>query len=331
MGSTIPGFLHKLPSKHQLFSFSRDFRVMNSKANTASKGVAVKSSNLIFKRLHQRTRVRCEVMQQLTTKIAEFEPVEKKLKKRNSIENRFHMDALSPGIGTWFSAPIGIASQICRSLATKAAPLIIFPSGKDNMSISSNISTAICSKFPSTYSTGNGTGEVAPQRSLKLLRGNIIKLISRELSKTGSRLNGEVDIRALEHRKNFIFKLPPRDGGSFMRKPPQKAKNRRRRNVNRIRRNKILVLGMNVSPRGIMDLNIFSMKNDKVFNHVFVKEKSRVSKGNSSIERQVNIPSDTRAIGRLRDGLTVDEKLGRDALEKKGSLRNRDITKAKGF
>ena len=270
-------------------------------------------------------------MQQFALKSVELESIAEMLKKRNSIENGLHMDALGPGIGAGFGAPIGIASKISRPFAPKATPLIISPIGENNMLISSNIRTAISSKLPSSNSTGNGTREITSKRSLKEIKGNIIKAISRKLSKTGSRLNGKVDSRALEHREDFIFKLPPGNSSSFIRKPAQKAECRGRRNINRIRRNEILILGMCISTSGIMDLNIFSMENNKVFNHVIMKQKSGVSKSNSGIKRQINIPSDTRTFSDLRDGLTMDKELGRDTFEKKGSLRNRDIAKAESF
>ena len=62
-----------------------------------------------------------------------------------------------------------------------------------------------------------------------------------------------------------------------------------------------------------------------------MEQESRVSKGNSGIKRQINIPSNTRTFGNLRDGLTVNKELGRDAFEKKGSLGDRDIAKAESF
>ena len=174
-------------------------------------------------------------------------------------------------------------------------------------------------------------GKATSESTVKVIKWDLVKEVNRELSKSSTRLNSGSNGARLEQGENFIFIFPPRHSRCFGSKPAEEKKAGEGRDASWLRGNKVIILGVDISPSSIIVLHEFFLQDKKIFDHVIFEAQCRVGESNSGVQREIRTPSYRLCFSKIINGLTLKKKLNRKPLKKVDSLGEGDIAKFKGL
>ncbi len=135
-----------------------------------------------------------------------------------------------------------------------------------------------------------------------------------------------------KEREDLMLELPPRERRGLRRESAKEEKGRHLADGNFIRRDKRLVVSMDISTRGRMGLDVLILESGKILNHLRKEVNGGMSKMNNFIAREVSIPPEWLLLrGAINREFAPAKEFDGERFEKIDSLRKGDIAKLRGL